>query len=76
MLAGQRLAFCPQRSRSGESTPVGLSQNDIYHVSIPVAATDVLGSAVISSLVRSSSDSSLMVSIDKGKSVDSDISAF
>jgi hypothetical protein len=60
-----RVLSTRQRSRSGESSPVGLSQNDVTYLN-PAVTAIVTGNA-LPALIRSSSDSSILMLPEKGK---------
>lgn len=64
ILVGPRVTSIRQRSRSGESSPIGLSQNDMSHLN--PAVSNILAGNALSSLIRSSSDSSILLIADKG----------
>lgn len=61
---GSRVLSIRQRSRSGESSPIGLSQNDVTYLNPAVSA--VVASSALPGLIRSSSDSSILTLPEKG----------
>ena len=64
--AVSRVASIRQRSRSGDSSPVCLSQHDIAAIAVgSVVASHAVGST--GGLARSSSDSTILIDTDKHK---------